>query len=84
MDAGAWNKVEWWIPGGPQEKVAPSGCREPPVDSVPCGCPLDCRDWKMVGRKPRALLCIVCENDRLRHLSVINVEAFLLCPKNSL
>lgn len=43
VDAGARNKVERWIPGGPEKKVAPSGRREPPVDSVPGERPLDRR-----------------------------------------
>lgn len=49
MDAGAWNKVERWIPGGPEEKVAPSGCLEPPVELVPGERPLDRRDLRGQG-----------------------------------
>lgn len=58
MDAGAWNKVERWIPGGPEEKVAPSGCREPPVDLVPGERPLDRLDrgWQ----EGNAELCFAC------------------------
>lgn len=75
MDAGARNKVEGWIPGGPEEKVAPSGCLEPPVDSVPGERPLD--RWDRRGQGGKAGLCFaccLCEKDFLPiwHLSAIN------------
>lgn len=55
VDAGAWNKVERWIPGGPEEKVSPPGCREPPVDSVPGERPLDRGERR--GQRGNAELC---------------------------